>query len=165
MLEMIDRYPGLLGLMITRTPPVLPAQLGEGFKPNPHMGPAGQEVFSSEDVENFARSTAGEPIGPFMLDTVARTDGCARRMIFEKLAMGIGRDQNALVAGKTPPIAVLNGLDELFVNTDFVEAVVFSNLWKGKKHALDKWGHALSWDSPNQFDPIFEHFVVDMGKA
>ncbi len=161
-LEMIDRFPGLLGLMITGTPPVSAAQLGEGFKPSPHMGLAGQEVFSAEDVENYARSTAGEPFEPFMIGTVARTDGRARRMMFEKLAMGVGRDQNALVAGKTPPIAVLNGLDEPFVNTDFVERVVFSNLWEGKKHVLDKSGHAPFWDSPDRFDPIFERFIADM---
>ncbi|RVB41883.1 alpha/beta hydrolase, partial [Mesorhizobium sp. M7A.F.Ca.CA.001.16.1.1] len=31
-LEMIDRFPGLLGLMITGTPPVSPEEVGSGFK-------------------------------------------------------------------------------------------------------------------------------------
>jgi pimeloyl-ACP methyl ester carboxylesterase len=156
---MIGRFPGMLGLMITGTPPVSPAEVGNGFKPSPHMGLAAKEIFSGEDVENYARSTCGEPFEPFMIDTVARTDGRARRMMFEKFASGSGRDQSRIVAGETPPIAVLNGIDEPFVNTDFVENVSFSNLWEGKKHLLDRSGHAPFWDSPDRFDPIFERFI------
>lgn len=158
-LEMIDRYPGLLGLMITGTPPVSAAEVGLGFKPSEHMGLAGKEDFSDADVEAYARSTCGEPFESFLLDTVARTDGRARRLMFESFAAGTGRDQSAIVAGPTPPIAVLNGLDEPFVNTAFVANVTYSNLWEGKAHELDNSGHAPFWDAPDRFDPIFARFL------
>ena len=131
-LEMIGRFPGMLGLMITGTPPVSPAEVGNGFKPSPHMGLAAKEIFTVEDVENYARSTCGEPFEPFC-STPSRAPTAGRpRLMFEKFAAGTGRDQSEIVAGKTPPIAVLNGIDEPFVNTDFVDAVKFSNLWEGK---------------------------------
>ena len=161
-LEMIDRFPGMLGLMITGTPPVSPAEVGLGFKPSEHMGLAGQEIFSDADVEAYARSTCGEPFESFLLDTVARTDGRARRMMFESFAAGTGRDQSAIVAGKTPPIAVLNGLDEPFVNTDFVARVAYSSLWEGKTHELENSGHAPFWDAPDRFDPIFARFLASV---
>ncbi|WP_256753920.1 alpha/beta fold hydrolase [Mesorhizobium sp. Mes31] len=164
-LEMIDRFPGLLGLMITGTPPVAPEEVGNGFKPSPHMHLAGQETFSAADVEAYARSTCGEPFESFLLDTVARTDGRARRLMFEKFAAGSGRNQREIVAARTPPIAVLNGIDEPFVNTDFVAAVKFSNLWEGRTHLLDKSGHAPFWDSPDRFDPIFDRFLASVDRA
>lgn len=116
-------------------------------------------------------TTSSLPICPamalpaFLLDTVARTDGRARRLMFEKFAAGTGRNQREIVAGKTPPIAVLNGIDEPFVNTDFVSAVKFSNLWEGKAHLLDKSGHAPFWDSPDRFNPIFARFLASVDKA
>jgi pimeloyl-ACP methyl ester carboxylesterase len=163
-LEMIDRFPGISGIMITGTPPVSASQLGEGFIPSPHMGLAGKEDFTAEDVENYARSTCGEPFDSLLVDAVARTDGRARRMMFEKFASGVGRDQNQLVAGDTPPIAVLNGADEPFVNTDFVAKVNYRNLWEGKTHLLENSGHAPFWDSPDRFDPILKRFVVDISR-
>lgn len=158
-LEMVDRFPGLLGLMITGTPPVAPEEVGNGFKSSPHMHLAGQEIFNDADVEAYARSTCGEPFELFLIDTVARTDGRARRLMFEKFAAGTGRNQREIVAGKTPTIAVLNGIEEPFVNTDFVARVTFSNLWEGKTHLLDKSGHAPFWDSPDRFNPIFARFL------
>ncbi|RVA48430.1 alpha/beta hydrolase, partial [Mesorhizobium sp. M7A.F.Ca.CA.004.09.1.2] len=52
-----------------------------------------------------------------------------------------------------------------FVNTDFVSAVKFSNLWEGKAHLLDKSGHAPFWDSPDRFDPIFARFLASVDRA
>ncbi|RUX01204.1 alpha/beta hydrolase, partial [Mesorhizobium sp. M8A.F.Ca.ET.059.01.1.1] len=74
-------------------------------------------------------------------------------------------NQREIVAGKTPPIAVLNGIDEPFVNTDFVAAVKFSNLWEGKAHLLDKSGHAPFWDSPDRFNPVFARFLASVDQA
>jgi len=164
-LEMIDRFPGMLGLMITGTPPVSPAQVGEGFKPSPHMGLAGQEHFSEADVDAYARSTCGEPYDASLRDAVARTDGRARRLMFEKFAAGSGKDQSVIVATATVPLAVVNGIDEPFVNTDFVARVRYANLWEGKTHLIENSGHAPFWDAPARFDPIFARFLASAGRA
>jgi pimeloyl-ACP methyl ester carboxylesterase len=161
-LEMIDRYPGMLGLMITGTPPVAGADLDNGFKPSPHMGLAGKETLTEEDIDAYAHSTCGEPYDQLLRNAVARTDGRARRLMLGKFAAGEGKDQSAIVAGKTPPIAVLNGADEPFVNTDFLDTIPFSNLWEGKKHLISNSGHAPFWDSPDRFDPIFERFLKNL---
>jgi pimeloyl-ACP methyl ester carboxylesterase len=166
-LEMISLLPGMMGLMITGTPPVSVAQLGQGFKPSPHMNLAGQQDFSEEDVENYARSTCGEPFEPFMREGVARTDGRARRLMFESFAGGSGDDQSVIVATAKIPLAVVNGADEPFVNTEFVAKVTYANLWEGECHLIANSGHAPFWDSPDQFNPIFARFLDDVanGKA
>ncbi|PZO77454.1 MAG: hypothetical protein DI629_14615 [Mesorhizobium amorphae] len=81
-------------------------------------------------------------------------------MMIAKFAAGIGRDQAAIVVDPTtPPIAVLNGIDEPFVNVEFVDTIPVANLWEGRKHVLEKSGHAPFWDAPDRFDPIFERFL------
>ncbi|GGE03991.1 alpha/beta hydrolase [Aureimonas endophytica] len=161
-LEMISRYPGLLGLMITGTPPVNTATVGQGFIPSPHMGLAGQEVFTPEDVETYARHTCGEPFEPFLLDVVARTDGRARRMMFEAFVAGTGDDQEAIVATSGLPLAVVNGKDEPFVDLAHVASRPYANLWEGRTIAIDHSGHAPFWDRADAFDPIFERFFASL---
>ncbi|BCH29022.1 alpha/beta hydrolase [Mesorhizobium sp. L-8-10] len=164
-LEMIDRFPGMIGLMITGTPPVSPSQVGEGFKPSPHMGLAGKEVFSEADAEAYARSTCREPYDAELHAMVARTDGRARRLMFEKFAAGSGKDQSVIVATATVPLAVVNGIEEPFVDLGFVSRVRYANLWEGRTHGIEKSGHAPFWDAPQKFDPIFARFLESVDRA
>lgn len=161
-LEMIKRFPGMLGLMITGTPPVAPDEVGQGFKPSPHMGLAAKENFTEEDVENYARSTCGEPFEAFLLDVVRRTDGRARLMMFQSFVAGKGDNQRDIVAGATPPIAVVNGRDEPFVNVDFVSQIKFGNLWQGETFIIENSGHAPFWDKPAEFNDYLLRFIRDV---
>ncbi len=161
-LEMIKRFPGMLGLMITGTPPVAPDQVMQGFRTSPHMNLAGQEHFSAEDVENYAHSTCGEPFEPFLRDVVARTDGRARRLMFEKFVGGSGEDQSRIVATARVPLAVVNGVDEPFVNVAFLRDIAYANLWEGRTFEIPNSGHAPFWDAPAAFDAIFARFLDDM---
>lgn len=164
-LEMIGLYKGMLGLMITGTPPVSAADLGNGFLPSPHMGLAGKQDFTEEDVDAYARSTCGEPFDQVLYDAVKRTDGRARAMMLGKFAQGVGRDQAQIVLGDTPPIAVVNGADEPFVNVAFVDTIPVSNLWEGKKFVIEKSGHAPFWDASASFDPILDRFLKSLEPA
>jgi pimeloyl-ACP methyl ester carboxylesterase len=158
-LEMISRFPGMIALMITGSPPVSPAQVTQGFKASPHMNLAGKQDFTAEDIDNYAKATCGEPFEPFMRDGVARTDGRARHLMFESFAGGQGDDQSQIVATATIPLAVVNGADEPFVNTDFVSRVRYANLWEGRCHLIEGSGHAPFWDAPEKFNIIFARFL------
>ncbi|WP_343033237.1 alpha/beta hydrolase [Aureimonas leprariae] len=157
-LEMISRYEGLAGLMITGTPPVNGGTVGEGFVPSPHMALAGKETCTPEEIESYARHTCGEPFEPFLRDVVARTDGRARRLMFEAFVAGTGDDQEAIVARSRVPLAVVNGADEPFVNLAHVRRLPYANLWEGRSIEIAGSGHAPFWDAPSAFDPIFERF-------
>jgi pimeloyl-ACP methyl ester carboxylesterase len=164
-LEMIAHFPGMLGLMITGTPPISGSDALSGFKASPHMNLAGKETFTEEDVENYARSTCGEPFEPFLRDVVARTDGRARRLMVEKFVAGSGVDQTEVVGTARLPLAVVNGIDEPFVNLEFIRNVRYANLWQGRTIEIPNSGHAPFWDAPASFDPIFEQFVRDVDRV
>lgn len=163
-LEMISRFPGLVGLMITGTPPVgLGAEaVAAGFSSHPHMASAGKELLTPEEIESFAHATCGDPFEPFLRAAVARTDGRARRLMFESFAAGRGDDQSRIVATAKTPLAVVNGADEPFVNLAYVSGLVYANLWEGRPHEIPNSGHAPFWDAPKAFDPIFSRFIADM---
>ncbi|PZO77992.1 MAG: alpha/beta hydrolase, partial [Mesorhizobium amorphae] len=69
-LEMIGLYKGMLGIMITGTPPVAAKDVENGFRPSPHMGLAGKRDFTPEDTDAYARSTCGEPFDQMLHDAV-----------------------------------------------------------------------------------------------
>jgi pimeloyl-ACP methyl ester carboxylesterase len=163
-LEMISRFPGLVGLMITGTPPV---GLGEeavakGFREHPHMASAGKEHLTAEQTESFAHATCGDPFEPFLLAAVKRTDGRARRLMFESFGAGRGDDQSKIVATAKTPLAVVNGIDEPFVNLAYVSGLKYANLWEGRTHEIPNSGHAPFWDAPAAFDLIFSRFISNM---
>ncbi len=158
-LELISRFPGMLGLMITGTPPVAPGEIAQGFKTSKHMHLAGQQHFTPEDVDAYARSTCGEPFEQFLYDGVARTDGLARKTMFEKFGAGSGDNQREIVAHAMLPIAVVNGADEPFVNLEFVSKIEYANLWEGKTYSIPNSGHAPFWDAQHEFDVYLSRFV------
>ena len=161
-LEMIPRFPGLRGLMITGTPPCTGATAAQGFKTSEHIGLAGQESLSEADVDAYAHATCGEPFEPFLREAVARTDGRARATMFKAFLADSGIDQPRLVETSPVPLAVVNGADEPFVNLDYVEAIAYANLWEGRCHRLAGLGHAPFWEAPEVFNPILERFLHDV---
>jgi len=126
------------------------------------MASAGKDSLTPDEIDSFAHSTCGEPFEPFLLEAVARTDGRARRLMFESFAAGRGDDQSRIVATSKIPLAVVNGAQEPFVNLDYVRGLAYANLWEGETHEIPNSGHAPFWDAPAAFDPIFSRFINDM---
>lgn len=131
-IEMISRYAGLKGLIVTGTPPVGGDQVDDGFLPNPHMHLAGQDVFSDERADSFAHDTCGRnaPFEPFLLAAVQRCDGRAQRLMFKSFVAGVGDNQRAVVETAKLSLANASGGDEPYVNNAYLETVAYANLWK-----------------------------------
>ena len=163
-IDMIGRYPGLKGLMITGTPPVAADQVAEDFLAHPHMHLAGQEVLSDEEADRFAHDTCGRsmPLEPFLLAAVKRCDGRARRIMFEAFVGGAGDNQRTVVETATVPLANVSGGGEPYVNNAYLDTIAYANLWEGRVHVLDGVGHAPFWEAPARFDPIFARFLGEV---
>lgn len=163
-LEIISRFPSLQGLMITGTPPVRmsPEGINAGFVPSPVMGLTGKEIFTAEDAEDYARYTCGVnlPVDAHLLAACARTDGRARKYMFESLAAGRALDEVDIVAEAPIPIAILNGAAEPFVNVPYLNGLAYKNLWQGVLFVAPGVGHACFWEAPQIFNPIFERFLT-----
>lgn len=165
-MEMLSRFPGMRGLMITGAPPV-GSNMAAGFNGSPQKGVAGKEVLSEAEIEGFLHTIFGESVEPFLRDAVARTDGRFRKRLFEAARAGEGVDQRLTVETSPIPLAVVNGGADRIANLDYFDTVAYANLWEGRCHRLPGLGHAPFWESPSDFHPFLERFLHDIetGKA
>ncbi|KAL1626411.1 hypothetical protein SLS56_006815 [Neofusicoccum ribis] len=157
------------GIMLTGTPPALGLdQVKRGFgvrDPAPgepdddHMNLAAAETWTEHDCDTFPFEAARGPREPWIREAAARTDGRARRIMFEAFEGGRGADQVGVVEESDVPVAVVNGGDEPFVNLDYLDGIKYKNLWEGKCYRLPGQGHAPFWEQPETFLPYWERFV------
>jgi len=161
-IEMIPRFAGLRGLMITGTPLVDPDEIAQGIKSMPMLALAFKEKLSPAEVDAWVQGTVGKSAEPFMCEAVARADGRFRKTLFEKLGANPGPTQRQIVESSPTPIAVVNGGAEPLVNVDYVEAVRYANLWQKHCYRLAGLGHAPFWESPREFNPLLERFLADV---
>ncbi|KAH7058597.1 Alpha/Beta hydrolase protein [Macrophomina phaseolina] len=153
----------IAGIMIVGTPPALGLQqVKRGFgmeREEEHMNLAGTEVWEERFYDEFPYEAARGERAPWIREAAKRTDGRARRIMFEAFEAGRGVDQVRVVGESNVPCAVVNGGDEPFVNLDYLDALEYKNLWEGKCHRLPGLGHAPFWEQPATFLPYWERFV------
>ena len=161
-IEMIPRFPGLRGLIISGAPPVSRNQMSQAFNSSFHQGVAGRQELSKGDVDGFVEGIFGESAEPFLRHAVARTDGLFRTTLFEAAHSGAGVDQRFIVESSPVPLAVVNGGADRFVHLDCFDTVAYANLWEGRCHRLSGLGHAPFWEAPGDFNPVLERFLQDV---
>jgi len=165
-LEMIPRFAGTVGVMITGTPPVgtKPEEIMAGFRPSPHIGLVGQAELSPEETEILIAATCGVPADPAMRAAVLRADGRARAIMFAGLFTGKASDQRQIVETTNVPIAVANGADDPIVNVEYVNTVRYRNLWDNHCYVLRGAAHTPFFEVPEAFNAIQLRFFDDMAK-
>ncbi|WP_213805368.1 alpha/beta hydrolase [Granulicella sp. dw_53] len=161
-IEMVSRFPGMPGLLITGSPPVAANNMGQGFNSSPQMGVAGKQDLSEAEINAFVQGIFGESAEPFLRDAVARADGRFRKRLFEAARAGEGVDQRRTVESSPVPLAVINGATDAIIKLDYFDTVVYANLWEGQCYRLAGVGHAPFWKAPDAFNPIFERFLRDV---
>ena len=88
------------------------------------------------------------------------------RMIPERImpclrfAGGDGADQRQVVKSDPTPLAIVNGVDEPFVNNNYMQTINYKSLWENKIHLIANAGHAPFWDAPDDFDTLLNRFLL-----
>ncbi len=164
-LEMLPRWSGVVGVMLSAAPPVTPTQEGimAGFKPNPLVGLLGKETLSEDEVQALAGAVYGKNVNDEMLRAMRRTDGKSRALMFGGLFTGAVSDQKAVAEEATVPVALVNGADDPFVNVEYLASLAIANLWNKHNYLLRDGGHAAFLNAPVMFDAILTDFAADMG--
>jgi pimeloyl-ACP methyl ester carboxylesterase len=165
-MEMIPRFHGLVGLMVSGAPPVGQGaeKVMAGFKPNPHAGLVGKPDLTAEEKQILIYATYGGPVDALLRDAVTRTDGRARAVMFESLLTGTTSDQRAFVENTDIPIAIVNGADDPLVNLAYVGGLAYRSLWDNHCFVLRGAAHAPFLQATDTFNAIFSRFVSEMQK-
>ena len=160
--EMLGRFPGMRGLMITGAPPVSPNNMALAFKGSPAKGVAGKQDLSDAEIDAFVQRMFGDSAEPFLRNAVARSDGRFRKRLFEAARAGAGVDPRMTVESSPVPLAVVNGGADPIINLDYFDTIAYANLWEGYCHRLPGLGHAPFWEAPDDFNPVLERFLRDI---
>ena len=163
-LELMARWPGTIAAWIVGTPPAGRADIGAAFRPSPHMALTFQESFTDDEARCYAQEAigAGVPLEPWMLAAARRADGRFRRWMAESALAGRDLDGREIAETSPLPLAVVCGGDDPFVDTGYLAAVRYRNLWDGKVHIFEGLGHAPFWEAPERVDPLFARFLADV---
>ncbi len=165
-LDLIPRFAGLAGVMITGTPPIRPTleSFQAGFKPEPVAALFGQETLSEAEMDAFARAVYGSADSAAFRAALARTDGKARRMMIENIFNGQTADQRQIVETSDIPVAIVDGAHDPFVNLDYVAGLSIPSLWESHCFILRGAAHAPFLTHADRFDPILARFAADVAK-
>jgi len=163
-LELVPRFPGLVGLMLTATPAchATPESLFGAYRPHPMVPLIAKEDLSDAELELFATTIFGPALDDTMMAALRRADGRARRMVIETAFDGGTSDQRAIAENAGIPIAFVNGEKDPIINVDYIGSLTYQTLWEKHCFVLRGEGHAPFLTNPKLFTPIFERFLKDM---
>lgn len=177
-LEMLDQNSARSGLhingaVLTGTPPACgAAQCARGFKIpvlEAEENLMARESWSPEQAERIARGSAPagrlELFEAWMLDDALRTDGRARRVMFDAFLGGRGADQVGVVKGREVLVAVINGGEEPFVDLEYLDGLEWGRLWRGECVRMGGLGHAPFWEDPEGFEELLLEFLGDCAEG
>ncbi|WP_331773041.1 alpha/beta hydrolase (plasmid) [Embleya sp. NBC_00888] len=160
-LELIPRFPGLAGLIMTGTPPVGKDTLGDGFLPTADLRYAGVEDITLAEAADYADQVTTPPAPEGVLSDILRTDGRARRVMFASVWAGHDLDKRALVATSSVPLAIIDGREDPFVNRTYVDSLTYAALWRSTPVVMDGCRHAPFLDNPAQYNELIREFLHD----
>jgi pimeloyl-ACP methyl ester carboxylesterase len=161
-MEMIQRFPGLRGLMTTGAPAVDREHMAQAFNPTRQRGLVSKQDWSPAEADAFVELSVGKSAEPFMRDAVVRADGRLRRMLFSSVGASLGPAPRQIVENSQTPLAVVNGGADPVVNLDYVDSIQYANLWNKHCCRLEGLGHAPFWEAPEAFNPLVERFLADV---
>ncbi|MHA1157499.1 MAG: alpha/beta fold hydrolase [Alphaproteobacteria bacterium] len=163
-LEMVERFPGVVGVMVTGTPPVGESaeEIMAGFQPSPHMAVPFTADLSEEQRGILAFIACGDPTNKDAHAAIMRTDKRAREIVFADMMAGGPANERTIVETSQTPIAIVNGESDPVVNLDYVASLAYRNLWEKHCFVLRGAGHSPFMQVPDLFNPVLGRFVGDM---
>lgn len=168
--ELLERQPGLIGLVTVSSPPVELRADGSiaGFQPFPKLLLLSMAELSDAEIDELAALVGDyQNVETMRQDSdwhrlIARTDGRARQYLFEALAGQPPRRQRDLAENSRIPLAIVNGGADRFIDTDYVAALSYRNIWSGKPMIMDGLGHAPHINGADDFNAILRSFVKEV---
>ena len=163
-LEMLGRGFAAKGLMISGTPPVKADVEGlmAGFNIDPNAeNLTGKHDFTDADALAYATHTSAVDgdVDPHLLAMCKRTDGRAREIMFSSIMSGKALDEREIVKTNKTPLAIVNGRDDIFIQPDYFNSLVYAALWPHGIVQMANAEHAPFLQRPREFNSLLVEFV------
>ena len=162
-IEMAGRGFDLAGLAISGTPPCGPGMedVMQAFLPIEAGAITTTAEATDEQINLYVSAVYGglDPVPDLFTRAARRTDGLARATMGMAIMQGEqGCHQRTVVAGWDRPMACGHGTHDAFINTEYLDAVVWRHL-DGKKIKRFETGHAPFLEDPSGFTDWIKRFA------
>ncbi len=163
-MEMLERFAGIAGLMISGAPPVGASMesIQQGFQPSQAIALSWQETWTEEEFQVYTNTIFGQLAEPELREAGRRTDGAARRYLAESLMAGNAADERPLVARRDVPIAIVNGANDPIVNLTYIGELPYGNLWDRHCFVLRGVGHLPFREATDVFNALLGRFLDEI---
>ena len=163
-MEMLARFDGMAGLMISGAPPVAPdmESIQQGFQASQALALSWQETWTEDEFQAYADAVFGRVVEPGLREAGRHAHGAARRYLAESLMAGRASDERVLVEHSDVPIAIINGADDPIVNLQYIGNVPYKNLWDKHCFMLRGVGHLPFREAPEVFNALVGRFLREM---
>lgn len=167
-IEAVGQGVDLGAMVLTGTPPCGPGgeEMAESFKPTEFMEVTFSENPSPAMLDVYVGQLYGthRPIPEAFYAAARRCDGRMRRLFAEQWLSGLeGCHQRSVVAAWTKPIAVIQGLDEPFLDPALLDRLAWGNLWRGGSQNIPDAGHAPFFEQPEAYLGLLAAFLAEIG--
>lgn len=161
-LEIASRWDGALGVLVSGAPPATPTPegLAVAFQPNPAFAMLSGEMLTDDQQSDLANVLFDGRPPTFARADVTRTDGRARRLLFEGLFSGQAADERLIVERSSIPVAILDGEHEPFANPSYLDTLDFGGLPGAGLTRIGDAGHAPFWQNARAFNAAVAGFLA-----
>jgi pimeloyl-ACP methyl ester carboxylesterase len=168
-LELLATDARVRSLLLIGAPPARPCAdvLQRVFYSSASLDYASRQELSEGDIVSYAAAMLGGPgfVTEEALQDIRRTDGLARKCMFENVLRGVGTDEQVTVETSPKPLCMVHGEFEAFVRLDYLRSLRYRSLCNGQIHVVQGAGHAPHWQFPAAFNPILLRFLTEDAPA
>lgn len=135
----------------------------EGFRLDSTAGSltSKKEQFTEDESILYHTASGFSKDDKFIIEAGIRADGVSRPTMVGAVASGIGINEREFVEKKDIPLVIAIGLDDPYINNDYIKALQFKNL-----HAIQcfKCSHSPFWEKSKEFNGMMESALVNLWK-
>ncbi|MGA3308230.1 MAG: alpha/beta hydrolase [Xanthobacteraceae bacterium] len=162
-LELLATDNRVRSLLIVGTPPVplQPDSLADAFHRSEIMDLTGKRDFTEAEALAYGSAMMGgsQLLSRELLESLKRTDGNARQLLFASALSGMGANQRTTAEKIEKPLCVVHGEHDPFVRLDYLRALRYRALWRNRIYLIAGAGHAPHWQCPLSFNNILLDFL------
>jgi len=161
-LEALEEFPGVLGVILVSAPPISVATIGAAFHADPSGGLLFKGALDDAEVQQLASCFVAPELADastLVSSNIRRTDPTFRPTLGASLALGEIRDELAAVVASTIPVAVFAGACDRFLRAAYYETLPVRHLWKNEVTWFRESGHAINLYEPDRFERVVREFT------
>jgi pimeloyl-ACP methyl ester carboxylesterase len=159
--EALEYMKGVKGIFINGAPPISIPPASDIFLPNPAIPIFYKNEKTNEELDVLVKAMVNDP--KFEKDVKAelkKVDPNFMKEWVKNMQVKIPKDEVEIVKNTNIPIAVVHGVNDRFLNLEYLKKVPFNNLWRDKICEIQEAGHLPFLEKAKEYNKYLIDFCT-----